>query len=81
MFYVCSRCGKATRGRRLCKNCWAWQKRRKAGIPPVKIIRGESISIRLPKPILEAIRHEAKAKNVYVADVVRNYLSKIYGEF
>jgi hypothetical protein len=38
------------------------------------------IAARLPVPIAEAIRHEARAKGVNVADVVRNYLGRIFGE-
>jgi hypothetical protein len=78
--YVCKRCEKGTRGRQFCKTCWQWQSRRNKGIPPRKLIRGESIAVRLPKHIVAAIRHEARAKNVYIADVLRNYLGRIFGE-
>lgn len=78
--YNCKRCKKELIGRRYCSHCWAWVKRREKGIPPRKLIRGESIAVRLPKPIVAAIRHEAKAKNVYIADVLRNYLGRIFGE-
>jgi hypothetical protein len=80
-YYVCKRCERNTRGRKFCKTCWQWQARRKKGIPPRKLIQGESIAVRLPKPIVAAIRHQAKAQGVYIADVVRKYMACIFGDF
>ena len=76
---TCRVCGKTLRSRRVCNKCWLHSYRRKQGIKPRKVIHGQSISVRLPRHILDTIRHEAKAKNVYVADVIRSYLAKLYG--
>lgn len=79
-YYICKRCGRNARGRRLCKTCWQWQARRNRGIPPRKVIHGSMVAARLPVPIAEAIRHEARAQGVNVADVVRKYMACIFGD-
>jgi hypothetical protein len=38
------------------------------------------VAARLPVPIAEAIRHEARAQGVNVADVVRKYMACIFGD-
>jgi hypothetical protein len=79
MTTTCRQCGKPQRAKGLCGTCYRRQKRRAAGVKPLKKVGGELVKALVPATTARKIEHAAILRGCSVAEVVRSSLVKAFG--